>query len=176
MPEAREGMRDENTTDLLNLLAKIDPDSPLGQLRAQRSDIARYIQGSYDALVEAQDGSGVTATERGLIALRVALHEKSEPLMAHYRARLTALGASAEIVEATERATLDEPLTPRLIALLQHVDLLTNEPRKATPAHLEQLKAHGFSTPDMVSVAQLIAFLSFQVRTLAGLQLLGEAL
>jgi CMD domain protein len=176
MTEAKEGVVVDTTPDLLNTLAGIEPDSPLGELRAQRGEIARYIQGSYNALLEPADGSGVSAIERGLIALRVAFLTGSDPLIEHYRAHLAELGASADLVAEIEHTTPGDPLSPRMVAVLQHVDLLTNAPDEATPAHLAKLQAQGLSTPDIVTISQLIAFLSFQVRTLAGLQLLAEAL
>ncbi|MCC6458303.1 MAG: CMD domain protein [Caldilineaceae bacterium] len=176
MTEARDGVVVDATPDLLNTLAGIEADSPLGELRAQRGEIARYIQGSYNALLEPAEGSGVSAIERGLIALRVAFLTGSEPLREHYRARLAELGASTGLVAEVESTTPGDPLASRMLVILQHVDLLTHAPHEATPAHLAKLQAQGLSTPDIVTISQLIAFLSFQVRTLAGLQLLAEVL
>ena len=176
MSETRQGVVGDAPPDILSTLGQIEPDSPLGELRAQRSDITRSIQGSYDALLTPKDGSSVTAIERGLIALRVSILTGSKPLSEHYRAHLAQLGAADAVVAATEHATLGDPLSPRMLALLQHVDLLTNAPADATAAHLAELQAHGLSTPDIVTMAQLIAFVTFQVRTLAGLQVLAEAL
>jgi uncharacterized protein YciW len=77
---------------------------------------------------------------------------------------------------ATEKSVLGAPLPPRLIALLEHVDRLTVEPRVATPEHLAGLKAQGLNDANIVTISQLIAFVSFQVRAIVGLQLLGEGL
>jgi CMD domain protein len=162
--------------DLLNALVGIEVDSAVGALRAQRSEIASYIQGSYDALLEPVDEAGVSRLERGLAALRVAILEQSATLIDHYRAYLAKQGAPADLVTATERAELGAPLSPRLLALLEHVDRLTKEPRVATPEDLATLKAQGLSDANIVTISQLIAFLSFQVRVIAGLQLLAEGL
>ncbi len=51
-------------------------------------------------------------------------------------------------------------------------DLLTLRPREAAPAHLQALRAQGLSERNIVSLSQLIAYVNFQVRLLAGLQLL----
>src|SRR5690606_8528268 len=118
--------------------------------------------------------AGVSRVERGLIALRVAILDESTPLIEHYRAYLVQQGAPAEIVAAAENATLDAPLSPRLIALLEHVDRLTREPEVATPEHLALLKEQGLTDANLVTISQLIAFLSFQVRVIVGLQLLAE--
>jgi uncharacterized protein YciW len=69
--------------------------------------------------------------------------------------------------------SLDEPLPPRIHTLLQQVDRLTSEPQTATREHLTTLQAQGLSMPDILSLTQLVAFLNFQVRTLAGLQMLA---
>lgn len=162
--------------DLLDTLAGIQPGSTLGNLRSRRADIAQYIQASYDALLEPADEDGVSRVERGLVALRSALPTGSTPLVQHYRAYLTQQGAPAELADAAQADALAAPLNLRQIAILEHVDLLTHNPAAATPAHLEALQAHGLSTANIVTISQLIAFVSFQVRTLAGLQLLGEVL
>lgn len=164
------------TSDLLNIIMGIGEESPLAVLRAQRADIANYIQASYDALLAPVEEAGVSRAERGLIALRVAMLDGSEPLIAHYRDYLTQLDVDCGLVAATERIELDAPLSLRLMALLTHVDRLTNEPELASPAHLTDLKAQGLTDANIVTISQLISFVSFQVRTIAGLQLLGEGL
>jgi CMD domain protein len=160
--------------DLLDQLAAIQPDSPLAQLRGQRPDVARYTQGSYLALLEPTDPTGVSRLERELIALRVAVLNTSQPLIDFHRQRLAELRATTTQIAAAERAPVEDGLTPRQAAILRHVDLVTTEPRAATPVQLAELQAHGLSTADIVILAQLIAFLNFQVRLLAGLQLLAE--
>lgn len=163
----------QSRVDLLDSLVGIEADSPLGALRQKRADIASYIQGSYDALLEPEDESGVGRTERGLIALRVAALDKSDLLIQHYRDYLAEQNAPAEWVDATMQPGLGASLSPRLRALLEHVDRLTHEPRVATPEHLAALKTHGLSDANLVTISQLIAFVSFQVRAIVGLQLLG---
>jgi CMD domain protein len=164
------------STDLLDDLLGIESSSPLSALRSQRSEIAAFIQGSYNALLEPEDEAGVSRLERGLIALRVAILDDSAPLIAHYRAYLAEINAPADLVKATEGPSLAAPLSPRLLAILQHVDRLTQQPGVATPEHLAELQTHGLSAANIVTISQLIAFLSFQVRALVGLQLLGEGL
>lgn len=174
MSEASTKAVESAAPDLLDRLAGIQPGSSVALLRGQRPEIARYIQANYDALLEPENEAGVSRIERGLIALRVAILEESAPLVEHYRSYLAGQNAPAEIVAAAESAILDAPLSPRQKALLEHVDLLTKEPRAATPEHLARLKRQGLSDANIVTISQLIAFLSFQVRVLEGLRLLGE--
>jgi CMD domain protein len=165
----------QSRVDLLDSLVGIEADSPLGALRQKRADIASYIQGSYDALLEPEDENGVSRTERGLIALRVAALDKSDLLIKHYRDYLAEQNVPTALVDAAVQPELGDALSPRLRGLLEHVDRLTNEPRAATPEHLAALKAHGLSDANLVTISQLIAFVSFQVRAIVGLQLLGGA-
>lgn len=164
------------TPDILDQLIGIQPGSPLAELRARRPDVARYTQGSYATLLTPADPAGVSVVERLLIALRVAVLTGSAPLAAHYRQRLVELGTSTATLEAVEHFPTGANLAPREVALLRHTDLLTNEPRDASQAALVELQAQGLSARDIVTIGQLIAFLSYQVRVLAGLQLLGEGL
>ena len=164
----------EASPDILNQLACMGLGQSLVELRTQRADVARFAQGSYDALLNPPDPAGVSLVERGLIALHVALISHSAPLVAHYRQRLVEHGAPAESIGAVEQFPKGNALTPRLASILQHATMLINEPHTATPEHLAQLQMHGVSGHDLVTISQLIAFLSFQVRVLAGLQLLAE--
>jgi len=162
------------TADVINRLAGLAPDSPLARLRAQRPDVMRYAQSSYRTLLEPDDPAGVSRYERELIALRVAVLTPDPAVAAWQRERLATLGASEEVLAAVERFPDGAALGARETAILRHTDRLTLEPGAARPVHLAELKAAGLGPRDIVTIAQLIAFLSFEVRVLAGLRLLAE--
>lgn len=61
----------------------------------------------------------------------------------------------------------------RLAAALEHAHLLVFRPREASPAALQALLDAGWSTSDIVTLSQLVAFLTFQIRVVAGLELLS---
>jgi CMD domain protein len=65
---------------------------------------------------------------------------------------------------------------PRLAAALEHAHLLVFRPRDAAPAAMKMLLDAGWSTTAIVTLSQLVAFLSFQVRSVAGLRTLGASL
>jgi CMD domain protein len=159
---------------VINQLAGIGFDSPLGQLRAQRPEIVRYAQGSYDALLEPEDLAGVSRYERELIGLRVAYLTNTPALTVWHRDRLRSLGASDTELAQIEDFPQQSGLSARQIAILEHTDRLTRTPLLATPEHIAELKAAGLSARDIVTISQLIAFLSFQLRTLVGLRVLAE--
>jgi len=66
-----------------------------------------------------------------------------------------------------------EILSPRLAAALEHVHFLVFRPRDASPKALQALLDAGWSTTDIVTLSQLVAFLSFQIRVVAGLRALS---
>ena len=66
-------------------------------------------------------------------------------------------------------------LGPRLAAAFDHAHLLVFHPRDAGRAAIEKLVAAGWSATDIVTLSQLIAFLSFQLRAAFGLRVLAAA-
>lgn len=66
-----------------------------------------------------------------------------------------------------------EALGARLAAALEQAHLLVFRPRDASPDALRSLLEAGWSTADIVTLSQLVAFLSFQIRTVAGLRVLA---
>jgi len=67
-------------------------------------------------------------------------------------------------------------LGSRLAVALEHAHLLVFRPRDANPAAMQALLDAGWSTTAIVTLSQLVAFLSFQVRSVAGLRTLGASL
>ena len=65
-------------------------------------------------------------------------------------------------------------LGPRLAAAFEHMHLLVFHPRDADPVALRALLNAGWSTTDIVTLSQIAAFLSFQIRVVAGLRTLVE--
>ena len=51
--------------------------------------------------------------------------------------------------------------------------MLVFHPRDAAPAALQALLDAGWSTTDIVTLSQIVAFLSFQIRVVAGLRTLA---
>ena len=64
-------------------------------------------------------------------------------------------------------------LGPRLAAAFEHMHLLVFHPRDADRRALQALLDAGWSTTAIVTLSQIAAFLSFQIRVVAGLRTLG---
>ncbi len=74
-------------------------------------------------------------------------------------------------IGAADRAILGD----RLAAALEHAHLLTFHPRDASPEELQKLLDAGWSTTGVVTLSQLVSFLAFQIRVVAGLRVLAAA-
>jgi CMD domain protein len=156
--------------DVIDELAGLTPGSPLGELRRQRPEVMKHLQGSDDALFAPADDGGLTRAERTAAALRVAELLRDATLVTHYQARLNALdpsGALEKTVEGGARIT-----EGRWDAIVAHVDLVTHGPASAQRQDIDDLLAVGLSSHAVVSLSQLIAFVNFQSRVLAGLRML----
>jgi CMD domain protein len=160
--------------DVIDRLAGIAPGSKLARLRAERPVLVAATQGSHEALFEPEDPGNVGHRERDGLALRIAVLTPSPELVAWHRKRLRARGEGEATIAAFERGPDGAGLTAREVALLRHADILANTPGQATPEDIAALKAAGFGPRDIVTISQLIAFVSFQARLLVGLRLVGE--
>ena len=141
--------------DILADLAGIAPSSALAAARQTREAATRHAQGSYDALFTTHDET-FSAEARFSVAAKVAKWHNADDLAAHY----AGLG-------------LTDPTSAQLAPAIEFARLLTFSPVKATPEALKSLQAAGWSAENIVTLAQLIAFVSFQSRLLAGLRLLN---
>jgi CMD domain protein len=163
-----------NKPDLINALAGLEPGSALAELRARRPETLAFSQGSYLALLEPDEPDGVSRWEREAIAFRVATLERSQVVADFHLSRLLALGADESAIAAITDFPDGGIITERLRAILAHTDLLTNSARNGSPTAIAALRAAGLEPKEIVTLSQLIAFLSFEIRILATLRALGE--
>ncbi|NDL64084.1 alkylhydroperoxidase domain protein [Acerihabitans arboris] len=148
------------SVDVLDQLADIAPDSPLAAARTTRDAATSHIQGSYRALFTAGDGIDFPLPERFEVARQVALWHGDSRLADHYAALQAAVAPPAG--------------GARLEAALSHAQLLSHHPAGATPGHLAGLRRVGWSLDAIVTLSQLIAFVSFQSRLLRGYRLINH--
>lgn len=66
-------------------------------------------------------------------------------------------------------------LGAKLSAALEHAHLLVYRPREASAEALQRLLDAGWTTTGVVTLSQIVAFLSFQIRVVAGLSALAAA-
>jgi len=146
--------------DLLAQLAGVDSESALGEARQTREAATVHAQGSYDAIFAVTGDSQFALNARFTLAQRVSSWHGDSQLAAHYAERLHPLEQVAD--------------SAKWQAALAHAERLSFKPASATGAHLQTLLAAGWSNDDIVTLSQLVAFVSFQTRLLRGLRLLND--
>ncbi|WP_432260044.1 CMD domain-containing protein [Cupriavidus sp. TMH.W2] len=156
-------------TDVVDQVSGLAAGSAIHTLRHARDKVVASTQGSYNGLFDPAL-PGLTLAERLLVALYAARLAGAAGLVAHYRARLQAIEADAALVTLVEQANPDTLADARLRAILAFTRTLSERPVEGDQAALKTLPAAGLATPDVVTLAQLIAFLSYQVRLVAGLK------
>jgi len=198
-------MMSAESKDIIDQLAGIEPGSSLDAIRARRLQARENAQKSYLALFEPADFGDVAAYERYAVAAFVAGVHEEPTVAAFYLTKvadrpelIAALKAEIErgktrgpygafpsgplTVEDTTgliyRVTPDRKpvLGAKLAAALEHAHLLVFRPRDAAPSAMQALLDAGWSTNAIVTLSQLVAFLSFQVRSVVGLRTLGASL
>lgn len=168
-------MADQPTTynvadDLVDRIVGLHPGSRTYEVRHQREKVAAATQGSYDALFDTALDQDISLTERLLVALYACRLTPSPELATHYRERLLAVGCDAALIEMADRGHPEDFQNPRIAAMLEFTRKLIDKPVEGDKAALLALPTAGINTPAVVALSQLIAFLSYQVRLVAGLQ------
>jgi uncharacterized protein YciW len=161
-----------NAVDVIDAAVPLAPDQATWALRRQRDKVVAATQGSYDAMFSPAV-EGLSVTERLLVALHACRVSKADSLAAHYRDRLAAEGADSVVTAAVDSG---KPVADaRLQAVLAFTGKLIERPIEGDRAAVQSLADSGLSTPAIVAMSQLIAFLSYQIRVAAGLKALAAA-
>ncbi len=155
--------------DVLDTLLHITADSPVHAARQFRSKVLAATQGSYDVFFAAELADGLSQAERLLVAYHACLLTPQPLLTAHYLERLEALGVANEQLSAVATGSIEALGEPRLQAILAFTVTLIVAPVEGDRHALAALHEAGLSTPEIVTLAQLVAFMSYQVRLASGL-------
>ena len=159
--------------------ALFTPDDFAGVAASERFALAAFVAGLYGEpataafYTAALAQSGPSEALRGAIEAAVAAASGAGPYGRYPAGPLSREDRDGPVyrVEAGTRATLG----PRLAAGFEHMHVLALHPRDAAPADLQALLDAGWSTADIVTISQIAAFLSFQIRVVAGLRTLAAA-
>lgn len=160
--------------DMTLELAGVMPESPLAAIAAKRSDIFELTQKTHDAALKPAEPGGLSHGLRAALACRIAALNGDQAYLEHFRKLLGEAKASDAEMNVAELSTTVSDT--RLSALIRHTDLLACQPRKASGADIELLSGAGVSEADIVRLSELVAFVSYQMRVVAGLRLMkGKA-
>lgn len=156
-------------TTLIETYAGVAPGSKLGEAMKARAEILRLSEAAHDAVLLPRDPGGLSHALRAALATRMCRHVGNEDLAGHYDAYLAHSG-DLDVVPLAHPGGMSGDA--RFDAIARHADLLTVAPREATRQDIERLKAAGVSEPDIVRLAELAAFVNYQLRVIAGLKVL----
>lgn len=161
-------MTNTQPTDTIDRLVGLSPALNTFSVRHQRDKVVAATQKSEDGLFD-PTLPGLTLAERLLVALLACALTPSATCAAEYRNRLLSLGADRTLIDTVSTGLFSQLTDTRLRAILTFTHTLITDPVKADKAALQALPQAGLSTPEVVTLAQLIAFVSYQVRVVAGL-------
>lgn len=164
------------TTDVINSILGVDDNSAVVTLRNQKPVLIEELQAYYDAIFapEAASARAFSVADRALVAVRVASHTNSQAVADWYANVARSSGVSDEsIIEARDVSVPATGQTP-LGAAIRHADLLAIHTSDARASDLQAFKDAGFTPASILSLSQTIAFVSYQLRLIAGLRAFGE--
>ena len=160
----------ENIFDTVVIRAAgISADHPLATVLSGRDNIIELTERSHDAALKPEPPGGLTHSERAGLACRVARLNHEGELASHYESLLEA--GDASIADPSFNGADNA----RLTAIIRHIDLVTRSPKDATAGDIAALKTAGIAEADIVRLSELIAFVNYQVRVVAGLRLMAAA-
>ncbi|MFW7340940.1 CMD domain protein [Pollutimonas sp. H1-120] len=154
--------------DAVDAIVGLTPADPLYGVRHARHKVVHATQGSYELFFD-PSSQGLPIQERLLVAWHASILSRSVALTQHYRDALADHVVDASAIAAIEGGRVDDLPPSRLRAMLIFTGKLILKPVDGDKAALEQLRDAGMATPDIVTLAQLVAFLSYQIRLVAGL-------
>jgi len=155
--------------DLIDQVAGLDPAGAVFAARRARANVSRATQSACDLFFAAGSGD-LPVAERLAVAYYASSLSRSDSLARHYGAELRRRGVEDRIMDALDSKSLAQLADSRLKALLVFTQALIERPAEGSEAALGALRAAGVATPDIIALAQLVAFLSYQVRLAAGLR------
>ncbi len=146
-------------------------------LRRQKPELADQLQAYYRAVFEpdADSAAALPLADRGVVAVRVASHTGSRAVADWYAAIAASAGADAATVARARDVTDPWAEDAPLAAAIRHADMLTTRPASAQRGDLDTLKEAGFTPAGIMSLSQVVAFVSYQLRLIAGLRAIGGA-
>lgn len=186
--------------DVIDHLAGVAQGSRLDAMRDLRLQARENAQNSFLSLFATTETTEMSAVERFAVAGFVALLHDDATVADFYASHLDAPTAAA-VKDAARAGASTGPygaypspalaaenttgtvlaasalvaLGPRLATALAHAHMLVFRPREANATSLQALLDAGWSTTGIVTLSQLVSFLAFQLRVVAGLRVLAAA-
>lgn len=155
------------------------------RIRGHRPAVIEAAEASLAALFDVpadDEAAGLSRAQRLVTAARAARVDGADAVAAFYLEQL-AEEADSEADAAALVALADDgadgaagrAASRAERALLRHVDLLVQRPAAATSDDLDALAKAGWNVTEIVVLSQIVSFVTYQTRVVAGLAVLQEA-
>ncbi len=168
-------MSESGTGDLIDRISGLTSEAGVGALRRQRDDIVALTQASYEAVLFPKDPGPLSHGLRAALACRIARMNDATELIGHYNTIASATAESDPALVAIAAAKDVPGTSDTLKAIVSHSDKVTLTPLACGRSDIEGLRAAGLDEAGIIALSELISFLSYQIRVVAGLKLLGAA-
>ena len=150
--------------------AEISISPTLRDVLLTRSDLIALSQQAHDACLRPNTAGGITHALRAAIAGRIStLHEEFE-LANYYKSMIPVDDPDTLIVDPS----LSLSCTKTVEAMINHVDIVTNDPKNVSDTSIRTLEANGLTTADIVRLSEIIAFMNYAIRVIKSIRLMGE--
>lgn len=161
--------------DVVDACVPLAAGQPTHAVRHGRPKVVAATQACHDGLFSSAV-SGIDVAERLAAAQLACVLSHAPALAQHHRKLLVAQGPQAAAwADAIDAGRWPQVQPVRLATILGYTAKLIERPIDGDRAAVQALVQVGLSTPAIVALAQLIAFVSYQVRLVAGLQAMAAA-
>lgn len=158
--------------------ALLTPAAPGDFSIAERFAVAAYVAGLHREAATAAHYAAALVTHGGAALAeavgRAVAETRADGPTGHYPAGPLSAEDTAS-PDFTLSAAVAEALGPKLAAAFAHAHFLVFHPRDAAQERFAPLYAVGWTADSVVSLSQLVSFLAFQIRVVAGLAVLRAA-
>jgi uncharacterized protein YciW len=160
--------------DIIDATVPLAAGHSLHALRRERGKVVDATQASFQSLFTA-DMPDISVVERLMAALHACRLAQADDLAALYRSRLTDAGADEALIDAVDAGLPMPHGQDRIATILDFTGRLTLNPAHGEKSAVEALLGVGLGTPAVVALAQLVSFLAYQIRVVAGLKAMAGA-
>lgn len=160
--------------DTLDRVAGLDERGELFAIRRERPEYVAGIEQCRDSVLTPHDERRLPAALRTALAVRMSRASGALSLQTHYQQRLASYDPGSWLRDIAA-GSASVGAAGWIQAVVEHCDRVTCSPAQSRRQDIERLLAAGLTTPQIVALSELIAFVNFEARVAAGLTLL-EAL
>ncbi|QLK63622.1 hypothetical protein GE278_22845 (plasmid) [Enterobacteriaceae bacterium Kacie_13] len=156
-------------TDAIDKAAGLSPEDALYATRRFRPEFVDGAELCRLSVLQPANDQGLAADLRLALAQRIAALNADHSLVQDYAAQLAQSQPTPPVLALAAGEThLAEPLA----TIARHVDVITLTPASADVGDIRRLESAGLTSPQIVALSELIAFVNFQTKVAAGLRLM----